>query len=137
MKLLPHEVTERDKRFHSVMRSFFTKYDADNSGTIDRHELKALLKDFNENPSEEHFNKLLNDMDTDKSGDISFSEFAAAMTGYVARRHAHRANDGKTEEPKQTLSVNIAGTEGEGRKTEKGQEEDQEGEEEEEEEEEV
>ncbi len=79
----------RDTRnIRSTLRGFFKKYDHDNSNTIDAQELRALLHDLHENPDQEQFEKLMSEMDTDKSGSIDFDEFVSAMAKAVVRSRA-------------------------------------------------
>jgi len=57
------------------LRAIFDKYDKDNSGSIDRVEIKALLEGLGEHASPEAIQKLLAQFDKDITGDITFDEF--------------------------------------------------------------
>ncbi|KAL0486542.1 calmodulin [Acrasis kona] len=51
-----------------------------NGGGITRTELEVLLKTLGLNVSQENLNKVMDDIDTDGSGDIEFSEFVESMS---------------------------------------------------------
>jgi len=85
-----------EKRFHEALSSFFRKYDKNKDGVIDAFELRALLKDLNEDMPEDKFQAFLKEIDTDGSGTISFKEFCVAMKGFIASksRKGSVVNDG-------------------------------------------
>jgi len=79
--------TEADveRHFNNTLKSFFHRYDKNKDGTIDRYELRLLLKDVGEDMNEEAFDKFLKEIDTDGSGIIDFNEFAVAMKDFVKK----------------------------------------------------
>lgn len=56
-------------------RALFSKYDLDGSGSIDRDELEKIFTDLGQKPSEE----LMQRLDPDGSGNITFMEFVSAF----------------------------------------------------------
>ena len=57
----------------------FKIFDKDNSGSIDKDELKDLLESLGEDPSEQDLNSMLSIIDTDHSGGIGVNEFVDHM----------------------------------------------------------
>lgn len=53
----------------------FSKYDADNSGNIDKDELKACLNDLGYFPDDEKLNKAYLTLDANQDGTIDYNEF--------------------------------------------------------------
>jgi hypothetical protein len=94
---------EREKQFHAVLRAFFNRFDRDNSGTIDRFELRALLDDMHEPASNENIETLMSAIDTDKSGDISFAEF----TQLITKLHEKRSQQKTQLEPQPPSEVSV------------------------------
>eukprot|EP00638_Chattonella_subsalsa_P010715 CAMPEP_0117781324 /NCGR_PEP_ID=MMETSP0948-20121206/2772_1 /TAXON_ID=44440 /ORGANISM="Chattonella subsalsa, Strain CCMP2191" /LENGTH=561 /DNA_ID=CAMNT_0005609321 /DNA_START=9 /DNA_END=1692 /DNA_ORIENTATION=+ len=87
-------------RFEYFLRGFFTKYDADKSGTMDRQELQNLFRDLNEN-LDPTYNEIFEAFDTDQDGSISFPEFvrgAAQLVIQKGRRPGLLSNSGNTDE---------------------------------------
>lgn len=70
---------EQEKSFKKIVRTFFTKYDQDGNGNIDKFELKMLLQDLHVPCTNEKLKKYMTMMDKDKSGTIEFHEFLAAI----------------------------------------------------------
>ena len=58
----------------------FDKLDKDASGTIDREEMFKFCKIFHLKETDEEVNKLIETIDSDGSGDISFEELLKAFT---------------------------------------------------------
>merc|ERR1712096_288614 len=59
-------------------------YDEDGSGTIDRAELKALLRDLNQPCSDKEVNRWMLQMDYDKSGEVDVVELFHAFPPTLA-----------------------------------------------------
>jgi Ca2+-binding EF-hand superfamily protein len=57
----------------------FKVFDADGSGTISRKELKKLMKQLGQKLSDQELDAMMEEVDTDKSGEIDFEEFKAMM----------------------------------------------------------
>lgn len=57
----------------------FKVFDADSSGTISRKELKKLMKQLGQKLSDQELDAMMEEVDTDKSGEIDFEEFKAMM----------------------------------------------------------
>jgi len=74
----PHEAPEKE-RFEKILRVFFNKYDSDLSGFIDDVELVALLKDLRLPYDSDFVAGLINVMDSNRDGSISFREFVAGI----------------------------------------------------------
>ena len=74
---LPSEITSTfDKSELSAYLSLFKKYDTDGSGTIGPDELLQMLKELHfEGLSGTDCNKLIDDLDSDNSGQVDFDEF--------------------------------------------------------------
>eukprot|EP00921_Rhytidocystis_pertsovi_P009685 GHVQ01015618.1.p1 GENE.GHVQ01015618.1~~GHVQ01015618.1.p1 ORF type:complete len:149 (-),score=21.48 GHVQ01015618.1:561-1007(-) len=68
-----------DEAFIQKCREAFSTFDADNSGSIDRFEMRLLLQAIGENPTEEELFRFMADIDEDGGGQIEFSEFLRAF----------------------------------------------------------
>jgi len=73
--LIQSENNELDKRFRNTLKPFFKMYDMDNSGTIDKGELKFLFQDLRQPIDNETLNNIFDEFDADGSGGIDFEEF--------------------------------------------------------------
>ena len=62
------------------LRDAFAVFDTDNSGAIDRKELKRLMKKLGQKLSEQELDAMMDEVDTNGDGEISFEEFKALMT---------------------------------------------------------
>ena len=67
------------ERFLHVLRVFFNKYDVDKSGHIDDTELGLLLKDLRLPNGPSQVQRLIQIMDVDHDGQISFKEFVVGV----------------------------------------------------------
>jgi len=67
-----------------LLAQAFTMFDADGSGSISREELKSMMVNVmggtGENVSEAEIDDVLNEVDKDGDGDISYEEFVKSMT---------------------------------------------------------
>lgn len=70
--------TMSDRQLHDL-RHAFNMFDSDGSGTIDKQELRSVLKAMGSRPGKEELDELMSQMDVDKSGTIDFEEFVAVM----------------------------------------------------------
>lgn len=61
------------------LRDAFAVFDADGSGTISRNELKKLMKSLGQTLSDAELSAMMDEVDSDKSGEIDFAEFKAMM----------------------------------------------------------
>lgn len=69
--------SEQEKTY---LKSMFDQFDTNSNGKIDADELKKLLGLMGKNPqNEEEFNKLREEMDHNKDGEIEFDDFLANM----------------------------------------------------------
>jgi Ca2+-binding EF-hand superfamily protein len=59
----------------------FKVFDTDNSGSIDKHELKSLMDSLGQKLSSEELDAMMDEVDTDGNGEISYEEFKAMMVG--------------------------------------------------------
>jgi Ca2+-binding EF-hand superfamily protein len=61
------------------LRDAFNMFDADRSGFIDRDEVRALMKKLAQTLTEDEISAIMEEVDTDGDGEISFEEFRAMM----------------------------------------------------------
>merc|ERR1712150_426888 len=61
------------------LRDAFRVFDSDSSGAIDRNELKRLMKKLGQNLHENELDAMMDEVDTNGDGEISFEEFKAMM----------------------------------------------------------
>jgi Ca2+-binding EF-hand superfamily protein len=61
------------------LRDAFAVFDSDGSGAIDRKELKRLMKKLGQALSEAEIDAMMNEVDENGDGEISFEEFKALM----------------------------------------------------------
>lgn len=73
------EIKPDSKRFQAFLRPFFRKFDADNSGAIDREEFSLLAASLGEHYTKSQLDVMMKQMDKDGNGLIEFSEFTHAM----------------------------------------------------------
>ena len=57
------------------LRDVFDMFDADGSGCIDRNEMRALMKKLAQDLTEEEITQIMEEVDQDGDGEISFDEF--------------------------------------------------------------
>ena len=74
MSLTPEQVAQ--------LREAFTAFDADNSGKLDRNELRRMARELfdEENVSEADLDEAISAADVDGDGQVSFDEFIRVMT---------------------------------------------------------
>ena len=63
----------------------FQKYDADNSGEIDREELEMIMKEMGHNMSKGDLDSMMADLDRNQSGSLDFTDFMAAVQGQTSK----------------------------------------------------
>lgn len=61
------------------LKDAFKVFDADGSGTISKSELMNLMKSLGQNLSEAELTAMMDEVDTDRSGEIDFKEFKTMM----------------------------------------------------------
>mmetsp|Transcript_23355 Transcript_23355/g.37949 ORF Transcript_23355/g.37949 Transcript_23355/m.37949 type:complete len:114 (-) Transcript_23355:340-681(-) len=61
------------------LRDAFAVFDADNSGSISRSELKKLMKNLGQTLSDAELDAMMDEVDTDGNGEIDFDEFKSMM----------------------------------------------------------
>ena len=59
----------------AYIREAFNLFDKDSDGTIDLHEMKAVMNDLGRTVSEEELEEMMEEVDTDGNGSIDFEEF--------------------------------------------------------------
>ena len=75
------EVYAMDKEAElEALKEVFNRFDKDASGLIDMAELRAAASELRLTSSEEELNALMQKVDTDGDGKISFEEFVQAVT---------------------------------------------------------
>ncbi|CAD7928284.1 unnamed protein product [Amoebophrya sp. A120] len=78
------EITEGEKgEVKRVLKPFFTYYDADRSGSINRIEFSKLMSDLREPLDTDAETNLFKMADVDNSGMIEFNEFVSLMIKYL------------------------------------------------------
>lgn len=70
-------IGERDP--DKELRDAFAVFDSDGSGSIDRSELKRLMKKLGQALSDSELEAMMDEVDTNGDGEISFEEFKAMM----------------------------------------------------------
>ena len=76
---------DKEQRLNKAVEAVFSKYDTNNSNTLEHHELKYVLKDvfakmnIKKEVDEEDVQKMIRAFDTDKDGQISREEFRALV----------------------------------------------------------
>jgi Ca2+-binding EF-hand superfamily protein len=75
--LMKSRIGERDP--DKELRDAFAVFDTDGSGSIDRKELKRLMKKLGQALSEGELDAMMDEVDTNGDGEISFMEFKAMM----------------------------------------------------------
>jgi Ca2+-binding EF-hand superfamily protein len=77
--LMKSRIGELDADPDQELRDAFNVFDADRSGFIDRKELKRLMKKLGQALSEEELDAMMEEVDANGDGQISFEEFKALM----------------------------------------------------------
>jgi calmodulin len=75
--LMKSRIGEKDP--DKELRDAFAVFDSDGSGSIDRKELKRLMKKLGQKLSDEEVDAMMDEVDTNGDGEISFEEFKAMM----------------------------------------------------------
>ena len=75
--LMKSRIGERDPE--KELKDAFAVFDTDKSGSIDRKELKRLMKKLGQALTEAELDAMMDEVDTDGDGVISFQEFKAMM----------------------------------------------------------
>ena len=75
--LMKSRIGERDPE--KELRDAFAVFDTDQSGSIDRKELKRLMKKLGQALTEAELDAMMDEVDTNGDGEISFAEFKAMM----------------------------------------------------------
>ncbi|CAM9220220.1 unnamed protein product [Scytosiphon promiscuus] len=61
------------------LKEAFDNFDRDKNGSIDSAELATVLRSLGYSPTKDQLKRLMNKVDLDKTGDISFEEFVMMM----------------------------------------------------------
>jgi Ca2+-binding EF-hand superfamily protein len=77
--LMRLRMDERQRDPEEDLRDAFNMFDADRSGYIDREEVRALMKKLAQTLTDEEIDAIMEEVDTDGDGEISFEEFRAMM----------------------------------------------------------
>lgn len=78
--LMKSRIGERDPE--KELKDAFAVFDTDGSGSIDRKELKRLMKKLGQALSEAELDAMMDEVDTNGDGEISFAEFKAMMVSF-------------------------------------------------------
>eukprot|EP00055_Hartaetosiga_balthica_P012903 m.64162 g.64162 ORF g.64162 m.64162 type:complete len:567 (+) comp8104_c0_seq4:25-1725(+) len=76
-------VSKKEAKVKDFLRSFFEKYDYDNSNSIDSNEFTLLMNDLNERLSGPQLKQMMSEMDKDNNGSLDFDEFSSAMIHFI------------------------------------------------------
>jgi calmodulin len=79
--LMKSRIGERDPE--KELRDAFAVFDTDGSGSIDRKELKRLMKKLGQALTEAELDAMMDEVDTNGDGEISFEEFKAMMVRFL------------------------------------------------------
>lgn len=79
ISLMRLRMDEHQRDPEEDLRDAFNMFDADRSGFIDRDEVRALMKKLAQTLTEEEVDAIMEEVDTDGDGEISFEEFRAMM----------------------------------------------------------
>jgi len=79
--LMKHRIGERDPE--KELRDAFSVFDTDGSGSIDRKELKRLMKKLGQALTEAELDAMMDEVDLNGDGVISFEEFKTMMVRFV------------------------------------------------------
>jgi Ca2+/Na+ antiporter len=74
-------------KLRKFLRPYFRRFDRDNSGEIDKTELKLLLESLGQKPTQQDVDTMMDQLDSDHSGAISFDEFVIAMQRVLSNSH--------------------------------------------------
>jgi calmodulin len=77
LTLMKSRVGERDPE--KELRDAFAVFDTDGSGSIDRKELKRLMKKLGQALTEAEIDAMMDEVDSNGDGEISYEEFKAMM----------------------------------------------------------
>ncbi|KAH0795740.1 centrin [Histomonas meleagridis] len=78
---------ELSEEHRQEIREAFDLFDTDGSGSIDAKELKVAMKALGFDPTKEEIRRMINDVDTEKTGSISFAQFLQMMTKKMQERN--------------------------------------------------
>ncbi len=62
------------------IKQAWSLFDNDDSGKIDKNELRLVIQKLGLNPTQDELTEIVNDIDKDGDGDIDFSEFLRLMS---------------------------------------------------------
>lgn len=79
ISLMRLRMDERQRDPEEDLRDAFNMFDADRSGFIDREEVRMLMKKLAQTLTEEEIDAIMEEVDTDGDGEISFDEFRELM----------------------------------------------------------
>merc|ERR1712070_340012 len=77
LMLMKSRIADRDP--DKELRDAFKVFDTDNNGSIDKKELKRLLKKLGQTLTDAELDAMMNEVDTNGDGEISFEEFKEMM----------------------------------------------------------
>jgi Ca2+/Na+ antiporter len=74
-----------DKNLKIIMRPFFAKYDADNTGDMEKSEFMNMLRDLDDNYPKDEAEALWKTFDQSGDGLLTFQEFCRGFKAYLER----------------------------------------------------
>lgn len=84
-------MAEMERVVKNVITQAFHDYDLDGSGFLERPEMRRFIDDSCKEVkiptvSEQHLDKIINTVDLDRDGKVSFSEFTALVQGMLEKQ---------------------------------------------------
>jgi Ca2+-binding EF-hand superfamily protein len=77
--LMRLRMDEQQRDPEEDLRDAFNMFDTDRSGKIDRNEVCQLMKKLAQTLTDEEIDAIMDEVDTDRDGEISFDEFRVMM----------------------------------------------------------
>jgi Ca2+-binding EF-hand superfamily protein len=84
-------MADMEKIVKTVIKKAFMDYDLDGSGYLERPEMRRFIDDSCREVkipivSEPHLDKIINAVDSDRDGKVSFSEFTTLVQGMLEKQ---------------------------------------------------
>ena len=108
---IPGFTDEFTVRLERILKPFYTAYDYDNSGSLNREELQCVFADLGEKVTPAMLAELFVEFDKDSSGTIDYKEFVAGVAKYIVS-HMHVLSKHRPPERKQSLTIEDGPEEG-------------------------
>jgi Ca2+/Na+ antiporter len=90
-----------------ILHDAFVAYDKDKNGKLEQHEIRAFLKDFHENISDEEILDVKRRIDTDNDDSVSFNEFVTMAYHLILSSHHRDENGGAHDRRTSTTNSQV------------------------------